>query len=117
VQEKKPAPGGGRGWRTLAWVSGGVGVASLGVGLTFLGLSLGEKANADSHCPNKVCDATGRQSIDQAWTFADVSTVLVIVSGVALATSVTSFLLTPKSSPVQARLFVTPASAGLGGTF
>ena len=114
----EPAPSGhASAWRTLAWVSGGVGVASLGAGLVFFGLSLGDKGSADSHCPNKVCDASGRQSINEAWTFADVSTVLVVAGSVALALSLTSFIVTPKSAPVQARLFVGPGSAGLGGSF
>ena len=115
--KEHPAASGGHGVRTFAWVSGIVGVASLGAGLTFMGLSLGDKSNADSHCVNKICDAAGKQSIDEAWTFATVSTVLVIAGSVALATSLVSFLVSPKSAPVQARVFVGPGSAGIGGTF
>lgn len=117
VTHEAPPATGGHGVRTFAWIAGGVGLASLGVGLAFVGLSLSDKSNADPHCPSKVCDATGRQSIDEAWTFATVSTVLVIVGSVALATSLVSFLVSPKSAPVQARLYLTPMSAGLGGTF
>jgi hypothetical protein len=107
----------GSGLRVLAWTSGAIGLASLAGGMIFLGLSVGDKNAADPHCPNKVCDATGRASIDEAWTFADISTVLVVVGAVGLATSLTSFLVTPKSAPVQARLFVGPAAAGIGGSF
>ncbi len=107
----------GSGWKTLGWVAGGVGVAALGTGFAFFGLSLADKSNADPHCPNKVCDATGAQSIHEAWTFADVSTVLIISGSVALALSLTSFLVAPKSAPVQARLYIGPGSAGVGGTF
>jgi hypothetical protein len=105
------------GWKTVGWVSGGIGIAALGAGLTFFGLSLVDKNNADPHCPNKVCDATGRDKINEAWTFADVSTALVITGSVALAFSLTAFIISPKTAPVQARVFVGPGSAAIGGTF
>jgi hypothetical protein len=111
------APSSGSGWRTAGFVSGSVGIATLGAGMVFLGLAVAEKGSADAQCPNKVCNATGWQSISQAQTFATVSTVLVIVGVVALGVSVTSFIITPKSTPVQARLFVGPGSLALGGSF
>lgn len=107
----------GSGLRTLAWVSGGIGLAALGTGLAFFGLSIADKNNADPHCPNKVCDATGRDLINEAWTFADISTALVITGSVALAFSLTAFLISPRTAPVQARVFVGPGSAAIGGTF
>ena len=110
-------PSSGSGWRTAGFVSGTVGIVTLGAGMVFLGLAVADKGSADAHCPNKVCDATGWQSISQAQTFATVSTVLVIVGAVALGVSVTSFIVTPKSTPVQARLFVGPGSLALGGSF
>ncbi len=116
-EPKHEAPSGGHGLRTFAWIIGGVGVASLGGGMAFLGAALSDKSAADPHCPNKVCDATGRQSIDEAWTFATASTVFVVVGATALAVSLVSFIVSPKSAPVQARLFLTPTSATLGGTF
>ncbi|HSQ63527.1 MAG TPA: PEGA domain-containing protein [Polyangiaceae bacterium] len=112
-----PAASGHGGWKTVAWVSGGIGIAALGTGLVFFGLSVADKSNADPHCPNKTCDAIGRQSINEAWTFADVSTVLVVTGAVALALSATSFIVTPKGAPVQARLFVAPGGAAIGGSF
>lgn len=114
---EQPTSHGRSAWRTLAFVSGGIGIASLGVGLTFLGLSIGDKNAADPHCPGKVCDAIGHDKIDEAWTFADISTVLVVVGAVALATSLVSFIVTPKAAPVQAGFFLGPGSASLGGTF
>jgi len=114
---EQPSSGGHSGWRTLAWASGGIGLASLGAGMIFLGLALTDESNANPHCPNKVCDATGRQTINEAWTYSTASTVLVIVGSVGLATSLLSFIMTPKSSAVQARLFVTPGFASMGGSF
>jgi len=123
TKEKPATESHGSGWKTLAWVSGGVGIASLGTGLAFFGLSLADKNSADSnHCFNKVCDAAGRKQIDEAWTFADVSTILVVTGAVALALSVTSFIVAGKSSSssskgAEARIFIGPGSAGIGGTF
>lgn len=118
-QDKPVTQSHGTGWKTLAWVSGGIGIAALGTGMAFFGLSLADKGNADPHCPNKVCDAAGRAQIDEAWQFATISTVLVITGAVALALSVTSFIIAPRSSPKspEARLFVGPGSLLVGGTF
>ena len=125
VTKDKPVEShGGSGWKTVAWVSGGLGIATLGTGLAFFGLSLSDKSSADSnHCVNKVCDATGRQQINEAWTFADVSTVLVVSGAVLLALSVTSFIIAPRrqdsaaSPKAEARIFIGPGSAFIGGTF
>lgn len=115
----EPAPSGGNGVRTLAWVTGGVGLVSLGVGMTFFGLALSDKGSADPNCPGKVCNATGQQAINEAWMFSTVSTVLVVVGAAALATSLISFIVAPKSAPkgTQARFFVGPGFGGIGGTF
>jgi hypothetical protein len=123
-KEKPPeSHGGGSGWKTLAWVSGGVGLASLGVGFAFMGLSISDKNKADSnHCFNKVCDAAGLNIINEAWTYANVSTILVVAGGVALGLSLTSFIVaaTSKSPPppkAEAHLLIGPGSIGMGGTF
>jgi hypothetical protein len=122
--KEKPTESHGSGWKTVAWVSGGLGVASLGVGFAFMGLSISDKNKADSnHCFNKVCDAAGQSIINEAWTYADVSTILVVAGGVALALSVTSFIVAAtksSSSPskgAEARVFIGPGSIGMGGTF
>ncbi|HEY2370573.1 MAG TPA: PEGA domain-containing protein [Polyangiaceae bacterium] len=121
---KDNPPSHGSGWKTLAWVSGGIGIATLGAGVAFFGLSIADKNSADAnHCFNKVCDAAGQKTINEAWTFADVSTVLVITGAVALALSLTSFIVAPRrkdaASPkgVEARVFIGPGAAGIGGTF
>jgi hypothetical protein len=123
-KEKPATSHPGSGWRTLAWVSGGLGIATLGVGFAFMGLSISDKNKADSnHCFNKVCDAAGQQIINEAWTYANVSTALVIAGGVMLGLSVTSFIVaaTKSSSPgakgAEARIFIGPGSAGIGGSF
>lgn len=117
-QPKEQPSSGGSGWRAVAWTSGGLGIVSLGLGFTFMGLALADKSNADPNCPNKVCNAQGISAINEAWSFSTVSTVLVVAGGVLLGLSVVSFIVAPKSqTPVQASLFVGPGGGGIGGTF
>ena len=50
TKEKPPeTPSHGSGWKTLGWVSGGVGLAALGTGFAFMGLSISDKNKADSN--------------------------------------------------------------------
>jgi hypothetical protein len=106
-----------RSWRMITITSGAVGLASLGTGLVFFGLAMGDKSTVDAHCPMKACDAQGRSALNDAQTFATVSTVFVVVGAVGLAAAATTFLVTPKKSDVQARLQLGPGYVGLGGTF
>jgi len=105
------------GWKVVTLTAGGIGVASLATGMVFFGLALSDKSDADAHCPNKTCDPAGRASLNEAQTFATVSTVLVVVGALGLATAATTFIVTPRRAPVQARLFLGPGYWTLGGTF
>jgi hypothetical protein len=105
------------GWKAVTLTAGGVGVASLVTGVVFFGLALSDKSDADAHCPNKTCDPTGRASLNEAQTFATVSTVFVVVGALGLAAAATTFIVSPRHAPVQARLFVGPGYWTLGGTF
>jgi hypothetical protein len=105
------------GSKAVMFTAGGVGIASLVTGMVFFGLALSDKSDADAHCPNKACDPTGRASLDEAQTFATVSTVFVVVGALGLAAAATTFIVTPRHAPVQARLFVGPGYWTLGGTF
>lgn len=123
VEDTTPPPppdtgaGGGGAWKTVGFLSGGVGLASLGVGIAFFGLGMGDKGTVDAHCPNKACDAVGRAALNEAQTFATVSTVFVVVGAVGLAGGLGSLLLSPKSASTQARLWIGPGGLGVGGTF
>jgi hypothetical protein len=67
-------PRSGSGLRTAAFVTGGVGLAAIGVGAIFGGLALGDQGDADALCPAKKCNARGQELVDSASTKALVST-------------------------------------------
>lgn len=107
---------------TWAWVAGGVGVGAVAVGSIFGASALSKWRAADKACPGGTCRSTAdRDQGVQAGHAADVSTVLFVVGGAALASSVVLFLTAPhgdaQSEPVSA-LKVSPwlsrESAGLG---
>lgn len=114
---ESPPPSAGRGWKTAAFVSGGVGLASLGAGMVFFGLAMGDKGTVDAHCPDKACDAAGRGALSEAQAFATVSTVLVVVGAVGLAGGLAGLVLSPRGAPAQAALVIGPGGIGVGGTF
>lgn len=107
---------------TWAWVAGGVGVGAVAVGSIFGASAISKWHAADKACPGGTCSSTAdRDRGVQAGHAADVSTVLFVVGGAALATSVVLFLTAPhrdaQSEPAPA-LSVSPwlsrESAGLG---
>lgn len=57
-----------------AWVIGGFGVLSLGVGGYFGAKTLSTKADADEHCASGYCDETGLQKDEDARRYAAIST-------------------------------------------
>jgi hypothetical protein len=115
-----PASTGGKpgsGWKILTFGAGGLGIASIGAGMVFFGLALGDKGTVDAHCPNKACDPMGRSALNEASAFAAASTVLVVLGAISLAAGATAFIITPRGAPVEARAFLGPEGGGVGGTF
>lgn len=73
--------------KTIGFVLGGVGIASLGVGAVFGVLASSDASNAKSDqslCPGKVCTPAGRSKINSAKTKALVSTIGFGVGAAAL---------------------------------
>lgn len=108
---------------TLAWVAGGIGVAGLAVGAV-TGLMAASKTDTiDQNCPNRVCNAEGRDAVDSAQSLGLVSTVSfgVGIAGVGLATYL--FLSAdgsePESTTPQAGVWLTPGGGqvSLSGRF
>jgi hypothetical protein len=105
------------------WVVGGAGVAVLGVGAVFGGLTFSTYASAKSACPTMMnCTAGALSTRSQAITFADVADVAIPVGGVAVGAAAI-LLLTGRSrdaSPAAALApIVGPGNVGLslGGAF
>lgn len=94
--------------RTWAFVIGGAGILSAGVGSVFAISASSKWSDAHAACPNVQC---GRADVvaeaKDAGTAADVATVLFAVGGVAVASSVVMFLLSPSHAPTSG-LSVTP---------
>lgn len=95
--------------RTLPLVVGGVGVVGLGVGAVFGALSLSSRSDAQRECPEEQfafrCPTeAGASAWNDATAQGNVSTVGFIVGGVALATAVVLYLVTPSpKARAQAR--------------
>ncbi|HEX8790172.1 MAG TPA: PEGA domain-containing protein [Polyangiaceae bacterium] len=104
AEEPPPSHGSSR---TLGWIVGGAGVVALGVGAGFGFDALSLKSQADGHCPNRQCDATGLSDISSAKTAATVSTIGLAVGVVGVGVGA-FFLLRPSSSPSAASAAVTP---------
>ncbi len=95
---------GGGSAKTVGFVLGGVGIASIGAGAVFgiLASSQASKAKGDSKlCPDKVCTPAGRSEIDSAKTKALVSTIGFGVGAAALVAG-TVLVLTAKPAEQHA---------------
>lgn len=88
----------GKTQRTVGWILGGVGLASLGVGAGFGIHSLAKHQAAKDHCnANNLCDPRGVSDRDTAIKSGDVSTITTIAGAAALVGGVVLVLTAPKS--------------------
>jgi hypothetical protein len=104
--------------RTFGYVIGGIGVASLAVGVVTRVLALGKKSTIDQYCQNKVCfDRAGINAVTAAQDLQTASTVALAVGVGGIATGALLILLNP-SKPATPTLTPTilPAGAGLAVT-
>jgi hypothetical protein len=109
----EPAPGStGSGQRTVGLVVGGFGVAGLAVGTVFGLTAISKGSDAKKLCPTapSCSSAEGVQANDDAKSAAAVSTVGMIVGGVALAAGAVLYLTAPKgaSKETATRVHVAP---------
>lgn len=105
------------GARTVGWIAGGVGVASLGVGAVFGALALGSHGAAKNLCPSSPCmSATGVDDESRAKTQAWIADAGIGVGVVALAVGAYLVFLRPHGAPAAAATIaptVGPDGAGL----
>ena len=95
------------GYRAATFTVGAVGLVSLALGATFGGLVASKTGDASGHCPSKACDPTGWADIQDARTFATVSTATFIAGAVLVAGAIVMLI----ASPHKARPLV------MGATF
>lgn len=105
--------------RTVAWIVGGAGVASLAVGTSFGIMALNKRSDSDALCSGDTCRSPGGpQAYEDAKSFALAADVTLGLGLVAVATAGTLLLSTAAPEPPdtpRASLHLTPF--GLGGTF
>jgi hypothetical protein len=99
--------------RTIGYVVGGVGAASVVTALVLGGVALGEKSTVEDHCDRTTRRCDSQSAVDAASTgsaLATASTVTFIVGAAALGVGTYFVLTSGKSGETQVR-----ASAGLDG--
>jgi hypothetical protein len=95
-----------------AYLVGGAGLLSLGVGFALMGASLGTAAELEQICgPDKDCPPSEKSKYESGRTIAGVSTGLLAVGGAALATGVVLFFVRGSSSQPQKPAATAPANA------
>jgi hypothetical protein len=110
--------GRGNGVRIVGLTTAGVGVASVVVGAIFGAMAIGKKSDAANNCTPDLstCNVAGKASIDDAFTFASISTVTFIAGGVLAALGVTVFLVAPHAKDTVA-VSMGPMGVSVGGRF
>jgi hypothetical protein len=106
----------------------GVGVAGAAIGFTFGGLASSKSGDIEDGCTSgetRFCTAAGRDAVEEAKLFADVSTYSLVASGVIAAVGITVFVTAPSvASELEDRAdapvrrvglapLVTPGGAGI----
>ncbi|MGK3960922.1 hypothetical protein WMF38_48700 [Sorangium sp. So ce118] len=117
AREVTPAPGSGQ--RVAGLVVGGAGLLGVGVGV-FFGMNAKSKldeSNEDGHCLGNACDDIGAERRNQAWSAGNVSTVLFLAGGAALAGGVTLFLTAPAPERPSAHVALGPRGITVRGGF
>jgi len=106
--------------RTLSYVTGGVAIAGLGVGVTTALLAVGRKATIEDHCDGLECrDQAGKDAADEAQAFAAVSTAGFVIGAAAAAAAIVLWISSepaPRKS-AGSRLVLTPSRAGAAIAF
>ncbi len=77
---------------TTAWVLGGVGVLGLVVGSATGLMASSKKQTIDDNCPNRTCNAEGRDAVDSAQSLGLVSTISFGVGIVGISAATYLFL-------------------------
>jgi hypothetical protein len=108
-------PATSNGGRTLGFVLGGVGVASLAVGAVTGLMALSDASTVKDHCDaNLACDQQGVDAASSGQTLATVSTITVI-AGAALTAAGLYLVLTSKAKPESPRAAMVPFATPNGG--
>lgn len=104
--------------RTWAYVAGGVGLVSVGVGSYFGLRAISKNGESEDDCSGNVCGEAGSRSRNDARSAGTVSTFAFVAGGALLATGVTLFLIgKPNQERPAARVRVGAAHLLVEGKF
>ena len=98
--------------RTLAWISGGIGVAGIATSLVTGALAISSQRTMDDHCDGHLCDAQGLDAASSGRTYATVSTISGAVGFVGLGASAYLFLSTDQEQTPATRIDATALPGG-----
>lgn len=95
-----------------AYIVGGAGVLSLGVGFALMGAALGTASDLDKLCgTDHVCPTSAKSKYDSGRTVAGVSEALLIAGGVGLAAGVVLFVRAASASKPASNGASTPSTS------
>jgi hypothetical protein len=97
--------------RTLFYVSAGVGAAGLVTGVVAGVVALGKKSEIDDNCPNRVCNAAGRDAVDAGQSAALVSSIGFAVGVAGAGAAAALYFLTPDPPKETSRRRLRPTIA------
>lgn len=103
--------------RTTSYVMGGIGIAGIGLGALFGGLTLSNASTADENCILSGCNKTGAEANDRAHSYATVSNIGFTVGLIGLGAGIALFILSSPSKKADgnAHVWIAP-SVGLSGS-
>src|SRR5262249_15904483 len=96
TSETRPNP-----FRIVGIVAAGVGVAAAGVGAGLGAAAVNKKSTVEAHCTGARCDGIGFKAQQDAWSFADASTISLVAGAVLVAAGITLAVL---AKPTPARV-------------
>jgi hypothetical protein len=86
--KSKPLP------KTWMYVSGGIGAAGLATGIVAGLIAMGKKSDIEDNCPNRQCNAVGRDAVDSGQSAATISSIGFAVGIAGAGATVALFFLT-----------------------
>ena len=103
-----------RALRTAGWISGGLGIAGLGLGVTTGVMAIANKRTVDAHCHAGECDPSGFDAARAGHTLATTSNVAFAAGGVLVAAGL--WMVLTNGARGETKATITPVGAGVGAS-
>jgi tetratricopeptide (TPR) repeat protein len=118
VRNTNPEQDPGRGWKIGAYVTGGVGIALIGVSSYLAFSARSDYRNAlaaDCNGATNMCDPTGLTATHDARSKANIATGVFVGGAIAVGVGITLFVLAPRATHGEHALRVVPEVNAHGG--